>query len=174
VDGSTGGSGRAKLISPLGDTKRTDGVGYDLAEFYHRRGRELDVMAATVPPRAEVIFVGDARLVVVAYGTVGKYVRQAVYDLRTEGLPVGFIRPITLFPFPTQIIRDAAAHADGFAVYENNRGQMVEDVQLAVLGRADVRSIGGLSMDSSGFGIAPDLDVATVRTRIRTALEALA
>ena len=41
------------------------------------------------------------------------------------------------------------------------------------LGRAEVSSIGGLSMDSSGFGIAPDLDVATVRTRIRTALEAL-
>jgi 2-oxoglutarate ferredoxin oxidoreductase subunit alpha len=111
--------------------------------------------------------------VAVAFGTVGKYVRQAVRDLRTDGLPVGFIRPITLFPFPTQVIRDAAAHVDAFAVYENNRGQMVEDVQLAVLGRADVSSIGGLSMDSSGFGIAPDLDVATVRTRIRTALEAL-
>ena len=173
VNGRTGGSGRAKLISPLGDTKRNDDVGYDLADFYQRRGRELDVMAATVPPRAEAVFVEDARLVAVAFGTVGKYVRQAVRDLRTEGLPVGFIRPITLFPFPTQIIRDAAEHVDAFAVYENNRGQMVEDVQLAVLGRADVSSIGGLSMDSSGFGIAPDLDVATVRTRIRTALEVL-
>ena len=68
VNGRTGGTGRAKLISPLGDTKRTDGVGYDLAEFYDRRGRELDVMAATVPPRAEAVFVEDARLVAVRLG----------------------------------------------------------------------------------------------------------
>ena len=52
-------------------------------------------------------------------------------------------------------------------VYENNQGQMIDDVRLAVLGRAPVHFIGGLSLDPSGFGIAPDLEVATVAARIR-------
>jgi 2-oxoglutarate ferredoxin oxidoreductase subunit alpha len=51
-------------------------------------------------------------------------------------------------------------------VYENNQGQMIDDVRLAVLGRAPVDFIGGLSLDSSGFGIAPDLDVQVMRARI--------
>ncbi|WP_372734548.1 thiamine pyrophosphate-binding protein [Nocardioides sp.] len=171
LDGSTGGTGRAKLISPLADTKREDDVGYDLAEFYGRRGTELDHMVNQVEPRAESGFLEDARLVVVAYGTVAQYVREAVAALRAEGERVGFIRPITLYPFPTDVIRAAAADAECFAVYENNRGQMVEDVRLAVLERAEVRFIGGLSVDSSGFGIAPDLDVAAVRARIKSTLE---
>jgi 2-oxoglutarate ferredoxin oxidoreductase subunit alpha len=51
-------------------------------------------------------------------------------------------------------------------VYENNQGQMVDDVRLAVLGRVPVDFIGGLSLDTSGFGIAPDYDVAVLRDRI--------
>jgi len=51
-------------------------------------------------------------------------------------------------------------------VYENNQGQMIDDVRLAVLGAAPVHFIGGLSLDSSGFGIAPDLDVQVMRARI--------
>jgi 2-oxoglutarate ferredoxin oxidoreductase subunit alpha len=51
-------------------------------------------------------------------------------------------------------------------VYENNQGQMIDDVRLSVLGAAPVSFIGGLSMDSSGFGIAPDLDVTVLRGRI--------
>jgi 2-oxoglutarate ferredoxin oxidoreductase subunit alpha len=56
------------------------------------------------------------------------------------------------------------------AVYENNQGQMVDDVRLAILGAAPVTFIGGLSMDSSGFGIAPDLDVRILRGRIEQVL----
>ena len=52
------------------------------------------------------------------------------------------------------------------AVYENNQGQMIDDVRLALDGRVPVRFIGGLSLDHSGFGIAPDLEVATLRARI--------
>ena len=61
----------------------------------------------------------------------------------------------------------ATRGARAVAVYENNQGQMVDDVRLAVLGGAPVYFIGGLSMDSSGFGIAPDLDVAVLVRRIR-------
>ena len=56
-------------------------------------------------------------------------------------------------------------------VYENNRGQMVDDVRLAVLGRCPVEFIGRLSLDESGFGIAPDLDVGILRDRVLGALE---
>jgi 2-oxoglutarate ferredoxin oxidoreductase subunit alpha len=48
---------------------------------------------------------------------------------------------------------------------------MIDDVRLAVLGRAPVRFIGGLSLDGSGFGIAPDLDVDTLRRRIESVLQ---
>lgn len=173
LNGSSGGTGRARLISPIADTKRDDDVGYDLAEFYGRRGAELDHMSASVEPRAETGYLDDAELVVVAYGTVAKYVSEAVADLRRDGAKVGFIRPITLYPFPTEVLRSAAGGARAFAVYENNRGQMIEDVRLSVMERAEVQFIGGLSVDSSGFGIAPDLDVPAVRNRIRETLEEL-
>jgi 2-oxoglutarate/2-oxoacid ferredoxin oxidoreductase subunit alpha len=79
---------------------------------------------------------------------------------------VGYARPITLVPFPTEAIAAAARGSRAVAVYENNQGQMIDDVRLAVLGAAPVTFIGGLSLDSSGFGIAPDLDVALLKDRI--------
>ncbi len=90
--------------------------------------------------------------------------------LRAEGRPVGFVRPITLYPFPTEAVAAAAAGARQVVVYENNQGQMIDDVRLAVLGRAPVGFIGGLSLDSSGFGIAPDLNVAGIKNRIERVL----
>jgi 2-oxoglutarate/2-oxoacid ferredoxin oxidoreductase subunit alpha len=80
----------------------------------------------------------------------------------------GYVRPITLLPFPTEAVARAAEGARTVAVYENNQGQMLDDVRLAVLGRAPVTFIGGLSLDTSGFGIAPDLDVAILAERIRS------
>ena len=111
-----------------------------------------------------------AREAVVAFGTPGKYVKAAVRQLRHEGAPVGYVRPITLFPFPAAALARATEGVRTVAVYENNQGQMIDDVRLAVLGRAPVEFIGGLSLDSSGFGIAPDLDVAVIRARIEEVL----
>jgi 2-oxoglutarate ferredoxin oxidoreductase subunit alpha len=123
-------------------------------------------MVAGIEPQAEVAFCDDADVVVVAFGTAGRYVRAAVRELRAAGAKVGYVRPITLFPFPTEAVAAAAEGARLVAVYENNQGQMVDDVRLAVLGAAPVRFIGGLSLDSSGFGVAPDFDVAILRQRI--------
>ncbi|MFI1581699.1 hypothetical protein [Embleya sp. NPDC020630] len=176
LDGSSGGTGAAKLISPLSDRKqrhagdRAD-AGYDLAEFYVRRGAALERMLAETEPRAETGFLADAEVVVIAYGTSALYVRQAVSDLRALGRRVGYVRPITLVPFPSDIVRAAAADARVVAVYENSGGQMVDDVRLAVLGAAPVRFIGRLSLDPSGFGIAPDLDVGAMRRRIEALFE---
>jgi 2-oxoglutarate ferredoxin oxidoreductase subunit alpha len=166
LDGSTGGTGRAKLLSPLGAAKQRDGVGYDLAEHYQRAAVATQAMTAGVEPMADIALVDDADL-----GTVGRFVRAAVEDLRADGHRVGYVRPITLFPFPSQIVATACAGARSVAVYENNLGQMVDDVRLAVLGSRPVTFIGGLSVDSSGFGIGPDIDVPIIRGRILDELE---
>ncbi len=81
----------------------------------------------------------DAELVVVAYGTSARISRAAVDAARTMGYKVGLFRPISLWPFPSA----ALAHlidrgATAFLDVEMSAGQMVEDVQLAVLGRASV------------------------------------
>jgi 2-oxoglutarate ferredoxin oxidoreductase subunit alpha len=170
LDGSSGGSGSAKLISPIGDQKQRHNVGYDLSVHYRRCVEATEAMIAGVEPQAETGFLDDAEVVVVAFGTPAKYVRAAVRLLRSEGRRVGYVRPISLFPFPSAIVADAASGAKAVAVYENNQGQMIDDVRLSVLGRAPVHFIGGLSLDSSGFGIAPDLDIAVLRSRIQRVL----
>ena len=166
LDGTSGGTGRAKVVSPLGDFKQRDGVGYDMADYYTRCGAHLQEMVRAVEPIVETEFTDDAELIVTAFGTPAKFVRYVVRQMRAEGHRVGFVRPITLFPFPTEEVAHAAAGARCVAVYENNRGQMIDDVRLAVLGRAPVEFIGGLSLDSSAFGIAPDLEVPIIRRRI--------
>jgi 2-oxoglutarate ferredoxin oxidoreductase subunit alpha len=166
LDGSSGGSGRAKLVSFLGSAKQRDDVGYDLATHYAACAGHTADMARSVEPLAEVTDTEDAELVVVAFGTPARYVQAAARELRVEGHRVGCVRPITLFPFPAEAVARAAEGARAVAVYENNQGQMVDDVRLAVLGRAPVEFIGGLSLDSSGFGIAPDLDVGILKERI--------
>jgi 2-oxoglutarate ferredoxin oxidoreductase subunit alpha len=170
LDGTSGGTGRAKLVSPLGSAKRRDHTGYDLADHYAACAAATAEMTAGVTPLVETGFTDDADVVVVAFGTPARYVRAAARQLRATGARVGWVRPISLYPFPSAAVSEAAAHARAVAVYENNQGQMVDDVRLAVLGRAPVHFIGGLSLDSSGFGIAPDLDVATIRARIETVL----
>jgi 2-oxoglutarate ferredoxin oxidoreductase subunit alpha len=166
LDGSTSGSGRARLVSPLGTTKRNDRGGYDLAQHYTNCAEHTDAMLAGIEPLVETAHTDDADVVVVAFGTPAKYVRAAVSRLRAEGARVGFVRPITLLPFPTDAVAHAVDGARLVAVYENNTGQMVDDVRLAVAGRVPVDFIGRLSLDGSGFGIAPDLDSGYVRERI--------
>ena len=172
LDGSTGGSGRAKLVSFLGSAKQRDDVGYDLSVHYAACAAHTAAMAAQVEPLAESVATEDADVVVVAFGTPARYVQAAVRELRADGVRVGYVRPITLFPFPSDAVARAAEGARAVAVYENNQGQMIDDVRLAVLGRAPVHFIGGLSLDSSGFGIAPDFDVRVIRERIERVVAA--
>ncbi len=166
LDGSSGGTGAAKLVSPLGDFKQRDDVGYDLADYYRRVEQHLRAMESDVEPMVETGFLDDAEAVVVAYGTPGKFVRFCVRELRAEGVKVGFIRPITLRPFPSAAIAAAAHQVDTVLVYENSAGQMVDDVRLAVLGTAPVDFIGGLTMDSSAFGVGPELQISLIKQRI--------
>ena len=82
--------------------------------------------------------VEDAEIVVVSHGIAARIVRGAVSRAREEGIKVGWIRPITLWPFPTEQISRAADELRIFLTIELNLGQMVEDVKLAVAGKAPV------------------------------------
>jgi 2-oxoglutarate ferredoxin oxidoreductase subunit alpha len=88
--------------------------------------------------RAEEYLVEDADLVLVAYGASSRICRSAVNTAREEGLKVGLIRPITLWPFPDVIVQRAAETAKAFLCVEMSMGQMVDDVRLAVNGKKPV------------------------------------
>jgi 2-oxoglutarate/2-oxoacid ferredoxin oxidoreductase subunit alpha len=97
--------------------------------------------------RAETAYLDDAELVVIAFGTAARLIRPAIDEARADGLRVGLIRPITLWPFPSRLIAETAGRAREFLVVEMSMGQMVEDVRLAVLGRAPVHlfsTLGGV------------------------------
>jgi 2-oxoglutarate/2-oxoacid ferredoxin oxidoreductase subunit alpha len=83
-----------------------------------------------------------ARLAVVAFGTSARLARTAVDAARREGLAVGLLRPITLFPFPEERIRRLADEVDALLVVEMNTGQMVEDVRRVAAERANVTFYG--------------------------------
>lgn len=80
----------------------------------------------------------DAEIVLVAYGTSARVALEALEISRTRGIKVGMIRPITLWPFPAKPFAESAQTARVFLVVEMNAGQMVDDVALAVGGRAPV------------------------------------
>jgi 2-oxoglutarate ferredoxin oxidoreductase subunit alpha len=84
----------------------------------------------------------DAETAIVAYGTTARIAKSAIKQAREEGLKVGLIRPITLFPFPEQVINEAADQVDNFLTVEMSTGQMVEDVRLAVNGKKPVEFYG--------------------------------
>jgi len=168
VDGSGGGTGRSAVISPLGIGKHnTPGPGI---EGQQQAIAEKMSRIAAGEARVESGFLEGAEHVVVAFGTSAKFVRYAVRRLRDEGVAVGYVRPITLWPFPADAVAEAASGARSVLVFELNAGQMVDDVRLAVLGAAPVRSIGGISTDHSGFGVGPLLDVEVIAGRIRAAV----
>ena len=80
----------------------------------------------------------DAEIVIVAYGIAARIARAAVDQAREDGIAVGLIRPITLWPFPSKIVSAAAEEFRLFLTVEMSCGQMVEDVKLAVAGKCPV------------------------------------
>ncbi len=80
----------------------------------------------------------DAQICIVAYGTTSRIAKNAVVAAREEGIKAGLIRPITVWPFPTDVIKAAASKVDNFLAVEMSMGQMVEDVRLAVNGEKPV------------------------------------
>lgn len=86
----------------------------------------------------EEYMMDDAEICVVAFGIAARVSKNAIVAARKEGIKVGLIRPITLWPFPTEAIAKAADKAKKFISVELSMGQMIEDVRLAVNGKANV------------------------------------
>jgi 2-oxoisovalerate ferredoxin oxidoreductase alpha subunit len=105
-----------------------------LAAKYHRAEREA--------VRFEAVRTEDADIVLVGYGIVARILKAVVETARAQGLRVGLLRPITLYPFPTVALRELAAHATAFGVVEMSTGQLVDDVRLAIAGRRPVEFYG--------------------------------
>jgi 2-oxoglutarate ferredoxin oxidoreductase subunit alpha len=164
VDGSLGGTGDSRLVTPLGLGKH----GHE-APGIERHLRNVSAKFADMEreeQRVETLFCDDAETVIVAFGTPAKFVRYVVNQLRADGEKVGLVRPISLWPYPYQAVAEATAGARTVGVFELCAGQMIDDVRLGVLGRAPVVGIGGISTDGSGFGVGPLLDAEIIRDRV--------
>ena len=92
----------------------------------------------------------DADYMIVAFGSAARIAEKAIEMARKQGIKVGLLRPITLWPFPTNEIAAAAKNVKGILVAEINAGQMVDDVRLAVNGSVPVEHYGRLG------GIVPE------------------
>lgn len=79
----------------------------------------------------EEYMVDDADIVIAAFGIAARVSKNAVNEARKQGIKVGLIRPITLWPFPKAPFAKAAEHAKAFISVELSMGQMIEDVKLA-------------------------------------------
>jgi len=88
--------------------------------------------------RVETDLVDDADVVIVAYGLSARIGNKVMRVMREKGYKVGLVRPITLWPYPTQTIRDLSKKVKAFYTLELSAGQMIEDVQLAAEGRVPV------------------------------------
>jgi 2-oxoisovalerate ferredoxin oxidoreductase alpha subunit len=81
--------------------------------------------------RYEEYLVDDADIVLVAYGISSRVARSAVEAARADDIKVGLLRPITLFPFPSDRIRELADEGCRFISVEMSSGQMMEDIRMA-------------------------------------------
>ena len=80
----------------------------------------------------EEYMMDDAEICIVAFGIAARISKNAILEARKKGIKVGMIRPITLFPFPKEVLNKAAGKVKSFLSVELNMGQMVDDVKLAI------------------------------------------
>ena len=108
--------------------------------------------------RYEEYMCEDADYLLVAFGSSARICQKVVENARAEGIKIGLLRPITLWPFPAKVIAAYADKVKGMLSVELNAGQMVEDIRLAVNGKVKVEHFGRLG----GIVFTPDeiLDAA--------------
>jgi len=90
----------------------------------------------------DTFMVDDAKLIVVAFGIAARIAKGAIKNAQANGLKVGMLRPITLWPFPSEKVQKLAKQTKHFLVFEMSMGQMIEDVQLALEGKGEVSFYG--------------------------------
>ena len=140
---------------------------------YHQHMTEKYQRIVNSETRYESYKVDDAILLLVSYGSSAKMAKGAVDLARSEGIKLGLLRPITLWPFPEEVIRKTAHQVGKVMVIEDSPGEMVDDVKCAVQGQVPVHLLGmwgrytppGLLSSGSGI-IYPEQILQEVRTLI--------
>ena len=94
--------------------------------------------------RYEEIDTEGCDYLLVAFGSMARICQKVMEIAKEEGLKLGLLRPITLWPFPYEQIKDASKKVKGILVVELSAGQMIEDVKLAVECKVDVKHYGRL------------------------------
>ena len=112
--------------------------------------------------RYEEFLCADAEYLLIAFGSSARICQKAVENARAEGIKVGLLRPITLWPFPSKILTSYAYQVKGMLSVELNAGQMVEDVRLAVNGKVKVEHFGRLG----GIVFTPDEVLAALKDKL--------
>jgi 2-oxoglutarate ferredoxin oxidoreductase subunit alpha len=125
------GSGKSKIIRGL----ILDAL--EMEEHNWTLDRKYQVIAHK-ETRCEQFKTDDAELIFVAYGTAARIAKGTIKRLREAGVKAGLFRPITLWPFPTNELRELARRVENFLVFELSTGQMLEDVRLAIQGSARI------------------------------------
>ncbi len=154
LDGSTGGTGNARIVSSIMPTKRNAPAYVEYGTYLETSGEKIAAIERQMEPMYEQGGCEDADWWSWPMARrPARALRRRVASRRR--MRVGFVRPVTLWPFPSAQLVAATRAARGIGVYENKPGQMIDDVRLAVPATG-AELIGGLSLDSSGFGIAPE------------------
>ena len=146
---------RQNLISSIQlEPDRLEAHVQKLAAKYERAQQEV---------RFEQVMTADADLILVGYGIIARILKSVVRMLRAHGIRAGLLRPISLYPFPSHVLRSLAGSAEAFAVIELSTGQMIEDVRLAVEGRKPIEFYGrqGGNVPSAEEVLAFATDVAS-------------
>jgi 2-oxoglutarate ferredoxin oxidoreductase subunit alpha len=136
-------------------------------EQINLRLQEKYRLIAEKETRSESFLTEDAEFLLVAYGLAARIAQGAVEKARAQGIRAGLLRPITLYPFPTDAIRKLAERVRGVLVVEMNAGQMVEDVRLAVEGRVPVAFYGRMG----GIVATPDEVVRALDVMVKKDVE---
>jgi 2-oxoglutarate ferredoxin oxidoreductase subunit alpha len=131
----TRGDGGPKIITSLElDAESLEKRNWNLQEkFSHIKEHEV---------RYETYLIDDADIIIVAFGTVARIAMNAIKQARREGIKVGLIRPISLWPFPEKPFLETRDNVKAYISVEMSAGQMIEDVRLAVNGHAPVDFFG--------------------------------
>jgi pyruvate/2-oxoacid:ferredoxin oxidoreductase alpha subunit len=115
--------------------------------------------------RSESYRTEDAEFVLIGYGIMGRILKAVVDHGRERGHKLGLLRPLTLYPFPGDRIRELAARVKGFLVAELSVGQLRDDVRLALEGRRPVEFFGRTG------GVVPTAEEVLAAVEQRFALQ---
>ena len=169
VTGSTGGSGRPgehRVLAVRGGwgNPSTPNEHWPLVA---EKFREI----ACTEARHESAHTDDAEFVVVSWGTASAFVEHVVDELRTDGIRVGWFRPVTIWPFPEDALHAATRGCTQVFTFELNAGQMTDDVRLSVGREIPVLPLGGVSVDVSTMRQGPLLAAPVLRDRLLSAIQ---